>query len=256
MSYFVLIRETAIREVILQKRYAFNTMMGFLSFIVIFLLVYYGGMGVMGQESPVTGNQIVIGFFLFSMANIAFNAISSMIMAEAKHGMLEQLYLSPFGLTTILLARVLVVFTLAIVIGLVLLGLLLVFSGERIILHAGTFFVTLVVTIVPAVGLGLVMGGLALRFKKIKRGFQLLNLGFIALVAAPVESYSVLKLLPISMGSHMLIESATNGTRLWEFPLLDIFLAVITGVVYFGLGLVVFRAMTYRTRTQGLLDDY
>jgi ABC-2 type transport system permease protein len=47
-----------------------------------------------------------------------------------------------------------------------------------------------------------------------------------------------------------------DGTRLWEFPAVDLGLLVGTAVGYLALGYVVFAYATRRARRLGVLGDY
>jgi ABC-2 type transport system permease protein len=47
-----------------------------------------------------------------------------------------------------------------------------------------------------------------------------------------------------------------DGTRLWEFPLVDVAVLVGTAVGYLGLGYLIFQRATRRARRLGVLGDY
>jgi ABC-2 type transport system permease protein len=47
-----------------------------------------------------------------------------------------------------------------------------------------------------------------------------------------------------------------DGTRLWEFPVVDLAVLVIVAVGYVALGYVVFQYATRRARRLGVLGDY
>jgi ABC-2 type transport system permease protein len=115
--------------------------------------------------------------------------------------------------------------------------------------------VVLVLTMAGVVGLGLVMGGLALVFKRMQTLGGFLGLAFLPLVAAPVDRFPLLKLLPVAHGNTLLRGVLVQRRSVFGRPLeLAILLAVSTA--YLALGVAVFRVMERQARERALLGQY
>lgn len=108
----------------------------------------------------------------------------------------------------------------------------------------------------PALGLGLVMGGLNVLYKRISNVLNILQFAFIGLISAPVFDLPWARVLPLVQGSAMLQRAMVDGTHLWEFDPLTLAVLVGTSVFYLALGYVVFSLTTRRARRLGVLGDY
>jgi ABC-2 type transport system permease protein len=110
--------------------------------------------------------------------------------------------------------------------------------------------------IISVLGLGFAAGGVTVLYKRIGNWLNLLQFGFVVLVSAPVFDAPWTRLLPLAHGSALLQRAMVDGTRLWQFPLLD--LALLVGVAAFYLvgGYLAFHVSTRRARRLGVLGDY
>ena len=66
------------------------------------------------------------------------------------------------------------------------LAVMLFVTGRTLALDPLTVVPIATLAVAPAVGVGFVFGGLAIRFKRIENAFQLVQFVFIGLIAAPV----------------------------------------------------------------------
>jgi len=108
----------------------------------------------------------------------------------------------------------------------------------------------------PAVGIGFVFGGLAIRFKRIENAFQLVQFLLIGLIAAPVADYPLLKWAPLAQGSQLLQTAMTEGVRLWEFPPAELGVLVATAVGYLAVGYAAFHYCQRWARREGVMGHY
>lgn len=100
------------------------------------------------------------------------------------------------------------------------------------------------------------MGGLAILYKRIENLFGIVTLAFIGLIAVPADKFELLKLLPLVQGSHLTRITMEQGTRLWEFPMWELLLLVLSSVLYLVVGLYGFHRAQYRARKDGILGQY
>ncbi|MFC6836184.1 ABC transporter permease [Halomarina ordinaria] len=252
----VLARTVARKSLVLRRRYAFNTVTNLLTVYVFFALVVFGGRTLAPGAVEDSLSGIVVGFFLLLMASVAYADLSWELIREAQWGTLEQLYMSPLGFGRVVAVKTAVNLLVSFAYGVVLLAAMLVTTDARVTVAPIAVLVLGALTLCSAVGVGFALGGLALVFKRIESVFQLVQFGFVALIALPVESVPLAKLLPLAVGSHLLRQTMSEGTALWALPAVDLALLGLTAVGYAGAGYYVFRLGARRARRSGRLGQY
>ena len=251
-----LIRALGHRELTLLVRYPVNTVSLFASMFVFFALIFFGGRAVAGGAITNSADGIVVGFFLWTLVTRAFQSLASSITREAQWGTLERLYMSPYGFGAVMSVKAVVDLCLSVAwAGAMLVPMMLV-SGQWLHLDPLTVVPLVVLAITPVVGLGFLMGGLALLYKRVENLFGIVTFGFAGLIAAPVEQFEILKFLPLAQGSHLIRTTMTEGVRLWEFPVGDLAFLIGTAVGYIFVGFYCFRHAEHRARDRGLLGQY
>lgn len=256
MSIVVLTRAVARKQVTLLARYPLNTASMLVSLYVFFAIVFFGGRAVAGAAIADTLPGIVVGFFLYSMTIVAYSGMAWDVTREAQWGTLEQLYLSPYGLGRVMAVKSAVNVAFSGLWGAVILALMLLTTDQALTVDLLTVVPVGLLALAPAVGIGFVFGGLALVYKRVESVFQLLQFAFIGLIAAPVGQYPLLKLAPMSLGSHLLSAAMIRGVRLWEMPATDLALLVGLAGLYLGLGYAAFALLSRRARRLGVLGHY
>ncbi|WP_254537736.1 ABC transporter permease [Halomarina litorea] len=252
----VLARAVAYKSLVLRVRYAFNTVTSLVTIYVFFALLVFGGRELAPQAIANTLDGIVVGFFLLLMATVAYADLSWDLTREAQWGTLEQLYMSPQGFGRVVAVKTGVNLLVSFGYGAVLLALMVATTGVSLALDPLTVVPLGLLTLASAVGVGFALGGLALVFKRIENLFQLVQFAFVALVALPVEEAPVLKLLPLSLGSHLLRRAMGEGVALWDLPTGDLALLCLTAAGYLGCGYVLFRRLSREARRRGTLGQY
>ncbi|EFW92486.1 hypothetical protein ZOD2009_09263 [Haladaptatus paucihalophilus DX253] len=256
MSNYVLFRGNFIKSYILLKRYIVNTVAQIGTIYILFLLIFFGGQAVAGRSLNDSLGGIIVGFFLFTMTQIAFSSLAQTMTQEAQWGTLEQLYMTPFGIGRVITIQTVVNLLWSFVWGSLILVLMLVTTGETLIIDFVTVVPLGILTIASAIGLGFALGGLALLYKRISAAFQLMQFVFIGLLSAPVTDVPLAKFLPLSLGSYLLRQSMQNGTSLWNIDPTDLGILVGVAVVYTVVGYVAFTLCQRRARKLGVLGDY
>jgi ABC-2 type transport system permease protein len=172
----------------------------------------------------------------------AYAELSWVLTGEAQQGTLEQLSMSPLGLGRVLVARVASAMVFRIVIMLGFLLLMMATSGKWLRLDVITLVPLFAFTVASVLGIGFVMGGLAIVFKQVQAALGILQFGFVALIAAPVEQFPFLKLI--------------HGVSILAMPLDDLAFLAANGLFYFGVGLLIFKFFERAARSRGLLGHY
>lgn len=255
-SHYVLFRGVFLRSYILLKRYIVNTVIQIGTIYLFFLLIFLGGQAIAGQALSDSLGGIIVGFFLFTMATIAFSGLAQNLMQEATWGTLEQLYMSPFGIGRVVSVQTIANLLWSLIWGSLILTMMMATTGRWLSVNLLTIVPIGVFAIASAIGVGFVLAGLALLYKRIGAVFQLVNFGFVGLIAAPVDELPLLKFLPLSLGSFLLRRSMQQGVTLTEIAPADLAILVGVAVVYLGLGYGVFTLCQRRARKLGVLGDY
>jgi len=224
--------------------------------VFFFGLMFYGGQMVAGQAITDTIEGLIVGYFLWTLALGAYSGVTNDVRAEASWGTLERHYMTPFGFGPVILAKSVAIVFRTFVTSSLVLAAMLVLSGTSLDLNLLTVVPVATLAIASAMGLGLVMGGLSVLYKRITNVVNLLQFTFIGLISAPAFDLWWAKFLPLAQGSGMLQVAMKDGRHLWEFAPIEIAILVGTAVLYLGLGYVAFGLATRRARRLGVLGDY
>lgn len=240
------------------KRYPFNTLSSIVTLYLIFLLLFAGARYAQGFGINVFGEgleALVVGFLVWTFALAAYSDLSWEIMREAQQGTLEQLYMCPFGFPFVSLCWVVSSFLVSFLFSGALLGLMMLTTGKFLRLPLGTLIPLLFLTLAPIYGVGFVMAGLALVFKRIQAFFQILQFAFVPLLFLPAEA-GWAKALPLTLGSRLIREAMTEGKTLLALSASDLLVLLGTAAFYFGLGIMVFKLCERVAKDRGLLAHY
>ncbi len=251
-----LVRAIARREIILMIRYPVNTFSNLLLTYLFFLLIFFGGQAIAGPALTESLDGIIVGFFLWTMSSLSFGYLAYSVSAEAQWGTLEQLYMTPFGIRTIMVVKAVVGTTINFGWGVVMLLLMLVTSDQTLQIDIVTVLSLGVLTLASALGIGFLFAGLALLYKRIEDLLSLVNFLIVGFIAVPVGSYSLLKALPLAQGSYLLRQTMEDGILVWELPAVELLILVATAVAYVGVGYYVFWWSQRRARRKGILGHY
>ena len=244
------------KQVIDLTRYPINTTSLFLSMFVFFALIFFGGKAVAGTAITDSLDGLIVGYFLWTLATRAFRGLASNVMNEARWGTLERLFISPYGLGNVMAVKTIVNISLSVVWSGVMLLAMMFVTGRWLAVDLLTLLPLSFLTLAPVVGIGFLLAGLAILYKRVENLFGIVSFGFVGLIAAPVEQLEPLKLLPMTQGSHLTRRAMEEGIRLWEFPTMELMYLVIPAVVYLSVGFYIFHRMQCRARKNGLLGQY
>jgi len=244
------------RELTLFFRYPVEVAGQILTYILMFGVLVFGGQMVVGQAITNSLEGIIIGYFLWMMAITSYSNIATEIRMEANWGTLERLALTPFGFGVVMLVKSVAKLLISFAVSSLILIVMVVSTGVTLSIDVMTVLPILVLTVASAFGIGFAVGGLTVLYKNIQSWVSLLQLGFIGLIGAPALDATWMDGLPLVKGSAMLQDAMKNGVRLWEFPVADLTILLVSGVGYLVVGYVLFQLCQRRARNLGVLGDY
>lgn len=202
-------------------------------------------------------DTIVVGYVLWTLVLFIINDIAIGLQIEAQTGTLEQVFLSPFGAPRVFLARAIASLTLRLVLMMSILLIIIVLTGSRLRFPPSILF-PLCTVLLGAYGLAFMMGALALLFKRVQQLLGLIQFALLFLLAVPGETWKgPLKvlglLLPMRLGADGLrdLMALNQGLDISQFAL-----ALLNGVGYFALGLLVFTWAEREAKRRGILSGY
>jgi len=200
---------------------------------------------------------IVVGYVLATLVIFVVTSIVSVLQIEAQTGTLEQVLLTPFGVSRVFLVRAIasLMLNLTLVIGILLIILLL--TGRQLYFPP-SLILPLITVILGAYGLAFMMAALALLFKRIQQLLGLTQFALLFLLTVPTETWSgalwvVRLLLPMTMGAGILRDLMARNLSLNGF---DLSLALLNGLAYLALGLFLFRRAEVAAKRRGILGGY
>lgn len=237
-------------------RYAFDTVSSLIAMYLLFLVVFFGIQGLGEVTEGKTLSSIILGFNVWVLLMFAYSSVSAGLVGEAQTGTLEQLAMSPLGLLKTFLVRFWVGFLFVFVQITLLLNLAMLTTGHWLHMDVVSVVPLLLITGAAILGIGLIMGGLALVFKRVANVSGLLQFGLIALVAAPLDQFPLLKWVPVSLGYQLLNRVMVDGVPISAIPIADLVRLLGGAAVFLLLGVVVFKAMEGAARDRGLLGQY
>lgn len=244
------------RSWILYRRYPADVLSGLALLLITFFALLMGAQYIAGPSAQMGErvDSVILGYWLWSLTIFALSNTATMVQGESIAGTLEQVYMAPHSPVRVFVTRAAASMGINVATSLVLLGILLLLTGRRLDFPI-LLVVPLATVVLSAYGLGLALGGLALVFKRVGRVVNLSQFFLLFLVFVPVEEQAGIaaSLLPIAPGAALLRELMARQQGL--DPALTAG-AVVGGLLYFGIGTLLFRTADRAARKRGLLAQY
>ncbi len=254
---WILLRGVFEKTIIMWRRYLFNSLSGLATMYIVFCLLFFGFRSV-GAAIDVgdTVEGLVVGYLVWVLAIMAYSELSWSVLNEAQAGTLEQMYLSPFGFHWVKAAHLLSTLVLQLAMAGVMLLLMLITTGERLSLDLFSVLPLLLLTVAPVYGVGYMLGGLALVYKRIQAFFQIVQFIFIAFLVVPPGGSPLVQFLPLNLGNHLLRQVMVGGASILQLEVVDLGMLLLVAAVYLAAGLLVFFRCERVARRDGLLGQY
>jgi ABC-2 type transport system permease protein len=240
------------------KRYAHEVFGGVLAlsltFYGLFLSVgYIAGSGRFGDRL----DAVIVGYTLWSLVIFIMNGINATLQREAQVGTLEQLFISPFNVTKILLLRAFSDLLLQFGLITIVLFIIMALTG-RWLAFSPALILPLITVILGAYGLAFAIGSLALIFKTVQQIAGILNFSLLFVLTIPTETWSGVQkvlghLIPMTTGAGLMRDLMARQAGLdWG----SLTIAFVNGLVYFAIGITLFRWSERETKRRGKLSGY
>jgi ABC-2 type transport system permease protein len=246
------------RNFIELRRYYFDTLSGIVTMYAFFLVLFFGAR-LFGGSGPNFGHTLagmVVSYGMWALTMFALGSLTFELTQETQLGTLEQLGMSPFGLARVLVARV---FTNTLVYFgwfITLLVMMMATTGKWLNLNPVSTLPLIAVTLLGVIGVGFVIAGLAIVFKRIQQAVQIYQVAFIGLIIAPIDRFPVVKFLPLSWGSELLRRVMVDHVSIFRMSLGDLVFLAANSLFYFAAGIGVFKLFERTAREKGLLGHY
>ena len=255
-TYYHLAKAVLYREFLIFVRYPANAIGGIVVALFFFGVLFYGGRLLTGRALTDSIEGIIVGYFLWTLSVGAYSSVSNDLGSEVQWGTLERHITTPFGFPPVALLKGVAKIVRTFLTSVVILAAMLLLTGTQLSLSPFTVVVIAGLSITSVLGLGFAAGGITVLYKRIGNWLNLLQFGFVVLISAPVFDAPWTRVLPLAHGSALLQRAMVDGTRLWEFGLLELGLLVGVAGGYLAGGYLVFQLATRRARRLGVLGDY
>jgi ABC-2 type transport system permease protein len=135
--------------------------------------------------------------------------------------------------------------------------IIMALTGSRLAFPP-TLLLPLLTVLLGAYGLAFMMGSLALLLKRVQQLLGIFQFALLFLMATPTETWAgslqvVRWLLPMTAGAGLLRDLMARGEAL---NLAQFSLALLNGIGYFTVGLLIFRFAERSAKRRGMLGGY
>ncbi len=246
------------RTIVLQIRYPVEFVSGMILLTCLFYGLLIGAQHITGAESfNANLNGIIIGYAVWMILYGGMNFIPGTIQGEAQRGTLEAIFLSYLSIIKIFIARALTSSLVTVLFTSIILVVLL-WMTDRHVSFSFAIILPVLATVIAAIGLGFMLGGLALEFKQIGQILVLMQYPLLFLMMTPFETMDSLILqyslfLPVVPSAITLRELMVDNHSIWDTYYLA---SLLNGICYLLLGVGVFNILVKKVKRKGLLAGY
>lgn len=254
-----LLRNEVRRILIEYIRYPFETISGLIIVVIIFYGLFLGATYLSGSASSFGDRleSIVLGYVMWTLLNGAVLALAQDIQRNAQTGVLEQLYLTPYGTTLTFSLRM--VARLGYIVGFSLAVFVIVafLTGARFTL-SWVALLPLIPILIAGYGMSFIAGAFALILKQVNIFLSLLQFALLFLVMIPVETWRgpfalAGYALPIVPGIGIMRDVMARGLA---FDTTEYMAILLISCAYFFLGVTIFRRANAFAKRRGIIGDY
>lgn len=257
MSVLNLFRVNFKREWIEIKRYLPNT----ISELVIFYFVFLGfflGIALIGdpENSDYNTQVVIVNYIFWYLVLSVTQGIALEISNEASRGTLEQLTMTPYNLSFILITRMISKLILSMISITILLVLAMLTSQQKLNLDLLSIMPILLITLLGVIGLGFIISSITLVYKQSGYIVQLFQFIAMGMTFIPLTVLPILKYAPFIYGLQLIREITINNSSIFSLTVSDFVFLIINSLIYFIVGLYVFNRSEKFAKSKGLLGQY
>ena len=247
------------KEMALTIRYKWNSLLGLVSVILLFALLFLGYKGVAGNSPDYTSGlaHLLTGYILTISALFFYQDIAQNLSTEASEGVLEMLSMSPFGYTCIGAVRLCINSIWNIVMITAISLVLILITGRTFEADIGLLLPLMLLFLLPAIGMSFALGGLQLILKKLDSLMGLLQFLVAILVAIPIDgAFLFARALPGVLPAHLARSVAAGLITRETLPGDLVTQAILISVLWLFVGALLFRWAEKRAKRDGHLAHY
>ena len=236
------------------RQYWFETATAMIFILVMFLALFYGIKGfVLEGDGAQTLDGLVFGFLLWTFASGAYGSITKSIVEDTQRGYIEHLFLCPEGVVRLLLCRAFADILVTLVMLTVVTYLVMWLTGSWLSINLFQFYAVLMLAAPSLVGLGLIIAGFALVFKKVETIGAFLSIGLMGLVALDGLPLNPVTFLPFVPGASLARDWVLNGQPLDYISLL---IVALNSAIYLAMGIKIFAVGEKAAKQRNLIGQY
>ncbi len=257
------------REYIEFKRYPFEVVVSAFIFANMFIIVYMMAKGLIQDvgidltSSKIQHNvaNMFVGYIVWIFAFFTIATIPQSITSDVSSGLLEQILLSPFSSGMLIFSRS-VAQALGNLLPVVATGGLMSFIIKTdFIFNPVILFICLTLLSLASVGVGLILGGIFLIFKRASNLNSIIVWSTSLLVTADYSRSGflgiIMRLFPISQGIRVFRMSMVDGLSLSQVASSGELLYLVVGsIAFLVIGVCSFNFFDKVARRHGLLGQY
>ena len=247
------------RRWIIFRRYPIEAIAGIIVYASVFYGLFLSARYIAGPSFQLGErlDSIVVGYVLWTLMTFILFDIGGQLQQEAQTGTLEQVFLARYSAIQVFLMRSLANLTFQIIEMLGILFIIKILTQSRLNFPP-TLVLAFVTVLLGAYGIAFILGSLALLFKRIQQILALLQFPLLFLLTTPIETWTgtgklFAQILPMAPGAGLLRDLMARGESL---NLTVLAIALLNGITYFAIGLLLFRIAEYQAKRQGILSGY
>lgn len=258
---YYLFKVSLLKSVKELTRYKFDTITNMGMFYLLFMAMF-GGLKSFGGNlcsSPIKiGNTLdtfIVGYFLWTIMYMAYSNIAHSISSDSSRGTLEQIAMSNLGLHSVVIVRGFCNMLIDLIESFIILFLVMSSTGRTIEIQFLPILLIIFIGIFSMFGLGLILGGLAIIYKRVS---AILNLVQFFLIGICFTSGNIATniVYPFFTAKEMIYSLTLNKSTLSSLPLEMYGLLVLNSTIYFTVGIIVFKHCYKKSKKKGLLGQY
>lgn len=239
------------------RRYYFNSISSIATFLIFFYLLFFGVKAVGGSTLNLSStlDGIIVGYFMWIMFIFSFQGVAWGIIEEAQRGTLEQVFSSPIAFEYQMFFRMICDFLFNVALAIPLMYFVAFTTNRKIGFDLPTLLYLLIAGTVSALGIGMILGGIALIFKRISSFIQIVTIGSLFFTMFETNSFWH-RLLPMSQASSMMRALAISNVKFYQFNFVSHSILWCTALGYLTIGFISFKYFEKRAMISGSLSQY
>ncbi|QTA38824.1 hypothetical protein JYK00_04775 [Thermosipho ferrireducens] len=251
MKYLNLFKGTLLRVIAEIKRYYLNTLS---TFAVMILIFYFMVIGINRFGSPASlGNNlqgVAVGYFVWIALLGALVDLSWTIINEMSIGIIEQSFLSPLGPGVIYLFYQLSNFIFMMPLTLFMMVVIFKMAGLSILVPK-EFFIILILLIFQGYGIGFILSGITLRFKRTQALLQIVQFAIISFLIASFDG--IYKFLVPANAYVVAMRMTMNNKPIDSYYWIGM---IVSTLAYLTIGMLIFSYYSNKVRKKGEIAVY